>query len=383
MKTRNRTQLVVVSISLLLCMSLLASTSRTAPEDLPGYCPGWVDMNPTTEPSPRINSPLSYDSTADRVILFSGWFQPGGGITATNDTWAYDYNTNTWTNRSPSTQPPHRAGHGLAYDSGSDRTILFSGWDNGSHTTLVNWVDTWAYDYTANTWTNMSPVVTPPGKLSPGMTYDSESDRVILFGGLDDGAIYSDETWTYDYNTNNWTLMTPSTHPSGRFEAHMTYDSESDQAIMAGGFGASGTQDDTWAYDFNTDTWTNMNPVAGPSVIGALAYDSVSDDVVSFWGESTPGVETWTYDFNTNSWTQRIPHILPPVRERPYLAYDSESDVTILFGGKGENGFETAMGDTWAYYYIPCVDIITILLIIAVIIIIVVIVVVVWYMRRR
>jgi len=227
----------------------------------------------------------------------------------------------------------------------------------------------------------MSPVVTPTGKLTPGMTYDSESDRVILFGGLHDGAIYSDETWTYDFNTNNWTLMTPSSHPSGRFEAHMTYDSESDRVIMAGGWGASGTQDDTWAYDFNTDTWTPMIPVGGPSVIGALVYDSASDNVISFWGESTPGQETWTYDFNTNTWTQRMPLRSPPVRERPYLAYDNESDVNILFGGKGENGFETAMGDTWSYFYwLPPPPVI---FVIVAVIIVVIIMVVVWYMRRR
>ncbi|MFX1341538.1 MAG: kelch repeat-containing protein [Promethearchaeota archaeon] len=382
MNTRTATRLFVVGFSLLLCVSLLSSTSRTAAAALPGYIPTWEDKNPTTEPGPRINSPLSYDSTADRMILFSGWFQPGGGIVAYNDTWAYDYNTNTWTNRSPSTQPPKRAGHGLAYDSESDRTILFSGWENGSHGTIVNWVDTWAYDYSANTWTNMSPIVTPPGKLTPGMTYDSESDRIILFGGLDNGAIYSDETWTYDFNSNNWTLMTPSTSPSARFDAPMTYDSESDRVIMTGGWGSFGYNQETWAYDYNTDNWELMNPGTEPSMIYTLAYDSASDLVIAYWGESTPGQETWVYNYNTDTWMQMIAQSTPPIRERPLIAYDSESDVTILFGGKGENGFETAMGDTWVYYYVPGCDICIYLIIAAVVLVVVVIVIVVWYRRR-
>jgi hypothetical protein len=382
MNKRIATQLFVVGIVVLLGASLLASTSRTAAIALPGYTPIWEDMNPTTEPSPRINSPLSYDSTVDRIILFSGWYQPDGGINAYNDTWTYDYNTNTWTNRSPSIQPPRRAAHGLAYDSESDRTILFSGWENGSDTTLVHWVDTWAYDYSANTWTNMNPIVTPTGKLAPGMTYDSESDRIILFGGLHDGAIFSDETWAYDFNANNWTQMIPSPQPSARFDSQMTYDSESDRVIMAGGYGFGGDKDDIWAYDYNTDTWELMNPGVEPSIIGAFAYDSASDNVISFWGESTPGQETWTYDYNTDTWMQRLPIASPPVRERPMLAYDSESDITILFGGKGENGFTTAMGDTWVYRYQPGCDICIYLIIVAVVIVVVIIVVVVWYRRR-
>lgn len=383
MNKRTATRLFVVGISLLLCVSLLSSSSQVTADVPPGLVPNWVDMNPTTEPNPRINSPLSYDSTADRVILFSGWYQPGEGVNAYNDTWAYDYNTNTWTNRSPSIQPPRRGAHGLAYDSESDRTILFSGWKSGADTTIINWVDTWAYDYSANTWTNMSPIVTPSGVVAPGMAYDNESDRIILFGGLFDGAIWSDETWVYDFNVNNWTQMNPSPHPSARFDAYMAYDSESDQVIMAGGYGSGGYRDDTWAYDFNTDTWELMNPGAEPSRVYALVYDSTYDLITTFWGESSPGQETWTYDYNTDAWTQRFPPSHPPVRERPLIAYDSESEVLILFGGKGENGFETAMGDTWAYYYIPDGgNIIIYLIIAAVIIVVVIIVVVVWYRRR-
>ena len=388
MNTRTTIRLFVVGFSLFLCISLLSSMSRTAAAVPPGSIPIWEDKNPTTEPGPRINSPLSYDSSADRVILFSGWFQPGGGITAYNDTWAYDYNTNEWNNRSPSTQPPRRAGHGLAYDSESDRTILFSGWQSGSGGTLVHWVDTWAYDYSSNTWTNMSPVITPPGKLAASMAYDSESDRVILFGGLDDGGTYSGDTWAYDFNTNNWTLMNPSTHPSDRFDTPMTYDSESDRVIMIGGWDTFGFIDEVWAYDFNTDTWTLVDPGIEPSAIGALTYDSASDCVIAFGGseelaETNLSQETWLYDFNTNTWTQMLPSNSPPARARPYLAYDSESDVTILFGGKGANGFETAMGDTWVYYFIiGDGDIFFYLLIAAIVIIIVVIVVVVWYRRR-
>jgi hypothetical protein len=35
------------------------------------------------------------------------------------------------------------------------------------------------------------------------MAYDSESDRVILFGGCLGQTVWN-ETWAYDYNDNKW-----------------------------------------------------------------------------------------------------------------------------------------------------------------------------------
>ena len=388
-KTRNWTRLLMIGFLFILFISLLASTSLTSADVPPGYVPVWENMSPTTNPGQRISTPLSYDSTADRVILFGGWVSGPNGL---NDTWAYNYNTNTWANRSPSAAPSIRAAHGLAYDSESDRTILFSGWRSGSGGTLVHWVDTWAYEYSSNTWTNMSPVVTPTGKVAPSMTYDSESDRVILFGGLDDGGTYSGETWTYDFNSNNWTLMTPSSTPSDRFDAPMTYDNESDRVIMAGGWNAGGFIDELWAYDYNTDTWTLVDSGIEPSAVGALTYDSATDRVIAFGGsedfaETILSQETWLYDFNTNTWEQMVIPSSPPARARPYIAYDIESNVTILYGGIDVGGFDTAFTDTWTYSYIPigggwiCDPILCIGLP-AVIIIVVILVVVVWYRRR-
>src|SRR5437879_13787137 len=106
-------------------------------------------MNPATKPSARWGHSLAYDSQSDRVILF------GGATPVIDDTWAYDFNTNTWTNMNPGTKPSARLGHSIAYDSQSDRVILFGGADSGGSID-----DTWAYDLNTNPWTNMTPGTT-------------------------------------------------------------------------------------------------------------------------------------------------------------------------------------------------------------------------------
>src|SRR5437016_13750232 len=95
------------------------------------------------------------------------------------------------------------------------------------------------------------------------MTYDAQSDRVILFGGEDTAAVLGD-TWAYDFNSNGWTNADPATRPVRRVYHSMAYDSESDRVILFGGYGSGDDFNDTWAYDFNTNAWTNMDPPAKP-----------------------------------------------------------------------------------------------------------------------
>lgn len=307
---------------------------------------GWTKMDPATPPPGRGEHGMAYDAESDRVILFGGW------TGASNDeTWAYDFNTDSWTNMAPSVRPSARSAHpAMVYDSESDRIILFGGYVSG----YGGSDETWAYDFNSNTWTSMSPATRPPALSSHNMAYDSESDRVILFGGLDKDRERRDETWAYDFNTNTWSKMTPTTGPSPRAVHGMAYDSESDRIILFGGY--TGEYDDeTWAYDFNNNTWTSMNPLTKPSprVTYTLAYDSASDRVILFGGATEDGRddETWAYDYNTNTWTNLEPATRPASRYWHQMAYDSESERVVLFGGYC--GTPGGCDDTWAYKYSP------------------------------
>jgi Galactose oxidase, central domain len=95
----------------------------------------------------------------------------------------------------------------MVYDAKADRTILYGGQGQGE--------ETWAYDYNTNAWTQLTPPGTVPGDLSKhAMAYSTAANRVILFGGRrssSGGASSTNlgfgETWTYDLNTNTWTKV--------------------------------------------------------------------------------------------------------------------------------------------------------------------------------
>ena len=302
--------------------------------------PNWTNRTPSTHPGARSSHSMVYDSNHDKVILFGG---------DDDETWTYDLDSNTWTNMTPSTHPSARGYHSMAYDSINDKVILFGG-DDGS---LDD--ETWAYDLDTNTWTNMAPSTKPSARYAHSMVYDSNHDKVILFGGHDGSR--DDETWAYDLDTNTWTNMAPSTKPSARYAHSMVYDLNYDKVILFGGDDGTifiSSDNETWAYDLDANTWTNMAPSTKPSErrYHSMVYDSNHDKVILFGGlNETRDDETWAYDLDTNTWTNMTPSTHPSARYRSSMAYDSINDKVILFGGwDGSNDDETWVFGLFEYY---------------------------------
>src|SRR3989441_6284050 len=299
----------------------------------------WTKMRPTGAPSAREAQSATYDSRADRVILFGG----NDGTAASRETWSYDFGTDTWTNMTTAIAPPGNLYSVVTYDSESDRAILFGGNYFGAR-------ETWAFDYNANAWTNMTPTETslPSARTAHALAYDSRHDQVILFGGQSSSGI--DETWAYDFNANTWTNLKPTTHPSWRYFHAMDYDVKSDRVVMFGGFAATGINNETWAYDFTSNNWTMMRPVAGPPGLygHAMAYDGRVGRSLLYGGSaSSYSHEMWTYDAATNRWI-RIDPPRPSVSPELTMAYDVRWDRVILFGGVTPTGWS----QTWTYDFV-------------------------------
>jgi N-acetylneuraminic acid mutarotase len=73
---------------------------------------------------------------------------------------------------------------------------------------------------------------------------------VIVFGGVLSGSTsFLNDTWAYDPSANTWTELTPSgTLPSRRHDQAMVYDPSGNRMIMFGGFASSSRLNDTWVY---------------------------------------------------------------------------------------------------------------------------------------
>jgi hypothetical protein len=308
-------------------------------------------------PSPRGYVSLAYDAESERVVLFGG--QSGDWKLRTsynNETWAYNEGAESWAQMFTKPEPSDRVPDALAYDAESDRIIMYGGGLMGNL-----WMEeTWSYDHNTISWKRMARG--PKNHLGTRIAYDSESDRIILFGGLGKDWLFHDDTWAYDYNTNTWEEMKPLVSPPGTNFQAMTYDSKADRVLTWGGVYIDGTPlpASMWAYDYNTNTWEERKTGDGPYPktrdYAVMAYDAQSDRTILFGGlpieDPDEEVGTWAYDYNTNTWQEMNPILEPPYVSQHAMVYSVATDRVILFGGLLDSGIPNDFTDEfWAYDY--------------------------------
>jgi N-acetylneuraminic acid mutarotase len=250
------------------------------------------------------------DPQSKKVLIFSTFVNCDASGFCGVETWIYDIATNTFENVAPAVQPSLRWGYRIAYDTQSKRAILFGGSDGYTGETLN---DTWVYNFETNAWTEMQPATSPPPHHFAAMTYHPLADRVILFGGYNIQADeYLNDTWAYDYNSNTWTDLQPTTRPSARVYHTIAWDLWSNKIILFGGVSNvklyEPVLDDSWAFDLKSNTWTKLKPKASPSARAWHAMVGTWTGPLLFGGGPTHDVftddDTWSYNSRAKKWEE-------------------------------------------------------------------------------
>lgn len=292
---------------------------------------------------------MAYDSESGLVVMYGGqktgnYQDPANYL---RETWTFDPIARVWTQMFPAASPGGTSGGSMTYDSQADRCILSIVAEDYSA------LQTWAYDANNNVWTQLADG--PKVMVGQRIVYDSESDRIILFGGFGPPWTYGqgifDETWVYDYDTDTWTEMKPKVHPPGRNYQGMTYDSRADRVVMWGKVYFHPNKDVVWTYDFNTNTWQSFPYTNGPALRDYidLAYDARADRIIMYGGYDYGSNETWIYNLNTHAWRQVQPPANPGALSRYSMVYANNVNKTILYGGQPGPTYDQYATDTWAY----------------------------------
>ena len=303
----------------------------------------------SSSPSSRMHPCMGYDSVNERVILFGGGTMAG----VRGDTWMYEYSTNTWTQIQSISNPAGRNDGTMVYDPTTNCMILYGGWCG---MTLGRTDDTWIFNCTTDEWTEVSPEESPSPRSSANMVYDSTNNVVILFGGYGEDDPHTDDTWCYDPIGNTWTEMNPTVHPCGRYGHCMIYDPVNNRTILFSGNSDEGMNPDLWEYNFAADSWTELTAYPRPMgrKWGTMVYDPDRDRGILFGGDcNNPEFvnDTWAFNCLTSEWEGQDPTQSPCVRANAGLAYDTTNDLVVLFGGQsgGFGGDYYSMSDTWVY----------------------------------
>jgi hypothetical protein len=292
---------------------------------------------------------MCYDSESQVLVLYGGQ-QTGDYQDPANylhETWTFDPVTYVWTKMFPSTSPGGSSGGYMIYDSRADRCILSIVDDNYTE------LQTWAYDVDTNTWEQLADG--PRVMVGQRLVYNSKADRTILFGGYGPpwtfGQGILDETWAYNYNTNTWTNMNPRHQPAARNYQGMAYDSRADRVVMWGKVYYHPNKDLVWTYDYNTNTWQSFAYTNGPGMRDYidLVYDARADRIIMYGGYDYGSTETWTYNLNTHTWKQMQPLNNPGARSRYSMVYVKDLNKAILYGGQDGPTYDIYKTDTWSY----------------------------------
>lgn len=268
--------------------------------------------------------PTSWDAVAldvqsRKLILYQGYSAAFDAVDV--ETWAYDIDTGVWENRQPAQQPPTRWGSMMVYDPKADRVLLYGGANFaegvacGFCTATTVRGDLWTYDYESNTWSELHASLSPPPHHFPVLEYVPSIDRVLLFGGYQQGftSLFND-TWAYDYNANRWANLHPANPPAPRAYHYMALEASTNRIVMFGGVQDESAypnspetpNDETWIYSVRKNAWSQVFPEDAPSPRGWHGMSRTSGPVFLFGGGTRAGWtnDTYLYSSRSNKWKQ-------------------------------------------------------------------------------
>jgi Kelch motif len=185
------------------------------------------------------------------------------------------------------------------------------------------------YDPVADTWTPLPNV--PTAFYDAPSVYDPDTNRIYIFGGIDNTFTVRDIVQIYDIGSSTWMPNgAPMPDPSGRYFASAAF--YNGKIYVIGGFdGATfSEQNQTWEYDPITDTWdTSRAPIPVP--MGGAGYSIVGQNIylAGHWNNGFASTDHYRYDIVADSWTAMAP--VPVSIYRPDAA--GVGTNTYLVGG--------------------------------------------------
>jgi hypothetical protein len=207
------------------------------------------------------------------------------------------------------------------------------------------------------------PPAPPIPRLLHTAIYDPLYGRMIVYGGLAGGNVFSDVYSLKLDEPSAWVVIVPGAglpQAPPRRDHVAVYDAPRNRMIVFGGCTTeqnfSATKD-VFSFDLGASPhWTKITPDnagSGPQDRFSLCgiYDPVRERLVIFGGASGAGEflsEVWTLSLSgTPHWTLMNPSgiVLPSARDAMSAVYDPVRDRMLVFGGWDGGDY---LNDTWA-----------------------------------
>jgi len=124
---------------------------------------------PTESPGPLTNHATSSLYPDKGVALFGGF----NGTSLNSKVWRFDGNLDAWANLKSEQGPAAKGRHAIAYIPSMRSLVVFGG---GSGFGITN--ETWQYDLSKQSWSNLTGSYSPPARLAHALSFESATDLV-------------------------------------------------------------------------------------------------------------------------------------------------------------------------------------------------------------
>jgi hypothetical protein len=298
----------------------------------------WTPLAPTGPgPSAREGHTWTADPSSGLAYLFGG--QDDQGVLG--DLWAYDLGADAWTKLSPAGPgPAARSGHAAVWVDGVG-LVVFAG-QSKSGAPLA---DLWAYDPDAGLWHQLAPSGDAPAARTGSCAAVGPDGRIwISHGSTGDGTASAD-TWAYDPSADAWSDETPSgSGPVARFGHRCWWTADGRFVLYAGEATGGVALDELWALGkpgTPDAAWTRIEGHP-PIPRSQPAFDGSADPIVVVGGLGTEGAylaDVVTLDATTLAATTVGQSAEGPGgRSGAALVDDPAAERHLMFGGRDASG---------------------------------------------
>lgn len=241
-------------------------------------------------------------SIAEIGYITTGEYEFNNSTVYTKDLWAWDSETNSWTQKvSLPVEASARSG-AAGFAIGRRGYVGTGGNEYGGLK------DFWEYDgdidsNTYNTWKQKAPFggVARTAAVGFQIPHQNGNKGYIGTGIAQDGM--KQDFWEWDQNTNTWVQKA---NFDGGARIHAIAFTLNNKGYVGTGKGLSGYTKDFWQYDQASNSWTQKADFGGEERTSAVGFASDAYGYIGT-GATLSGrkADFWAYDQALNSWTQR------------------------------------------------------------------------------
>lgn len=292
-------------------------------------CDAFIRLAPAVSPSARGRHAVAIDESTGKMWMHGGRTRVGtsGLYDQLGDLWVFDLATDAWSEVAATNAPSNRSNHTMSAVNG--KLLLYGGNTSRDGAFFTPLGDLWSFDPATSAWTQLEPAgPAPQARLFHAAATDGS--MLYVYGGGDANAFFGPffgDLWAYDPQTNAWTQLhdgagPPASRPRDRFWPNLEHDAANDQLALFGGHdsGNLGNTNQIWTFSLSTGDWSRVRQgdthQANASGFCDFPADFVDADLSS------------------------------PERRNASVAGLTDAGELVVFGGKTDCGI---INDLWSY----------------------------------